>query len=53
MTDGGEWDREERQRELAVDSLPKWRWFAPWSKRLAARPLPQLPESPEGGEEDR
>jgi hypothetical protein len=34
ITEGGEWDREDRQRELAVDPLPKWRWLAPWSERL-------------------
>lgn len=32
-TDGGEWSRDSRQRELAIDSDPKRRWFAPWGKR--------------------
>lgn len=35
-TNGGEWIRESGpQRSLAVDPLPKRRWWAPWSKRLA------------------
>lgn len=33
-TGGGEWDRCGRQRELAVDALPKKRWWAPFSERL-------------------
>lgn len=36
MTDGGEHDREGRQRPLAIDPLPKRRWWAPWSKRARA-----------------
>lgn len=32
-TDGGEWDRPSRQRPLAIDPLPKRRWWAPWSAR--------------------
>lgn len=31
LTKGGEWSRDGRQRELAVDSKPKRRWWAPWS----------------------
>jgi len=34
-TDGGEWSRDGRQRELAVDAAPKRLWFAPWSERRA------------------
>jgi hypothetical protein len=33
-TKGGEWSRDGRQRELAVDPNPKRRWWAPWSARL-------------------
>lgn len=33
LTDGGEYGRPSRQRELAVDPLPKVRWWAPWSVR--------------------
>ena len=33
LTDGGEWDREGRPRQLALDPLQKRRWWAPWSKR--------------------
>jgi hypothetical protein len=33
LTDGGEWDRDERQRPLAIDPKPKRRWWAPWSER--------------------
>lgn len=33
LTEGGQWDRDERQRELAIDANPKRRWFAPWSAR--------------------
>lgn len=33
LTYGGEWDRGERQRKLAVDAEPKRRWWAPWSVR--------------------
>jgi hypothetical protein len=32
-TDGGEWSREGRQRNLAIDALPKLRWWAPWGVR--------------------
>lgn len=37
LTDGGEWDRDGRPRQLALDAEPKRRWFAPWSKRATAR----------------
>jgi hypothetical protein len=33
MTSGGEYDRDSRQRALAIDPLPKRRWWAPWSER--------------------
>lgn len=33
LTDGGEWDRDGRPRQLALDPEPKRRWWAPWSKR--------------------
>lgn len=36
-TDGGEWIRPnqpQRQNSLAIDPLPKRRWWAPWSKRV-------------------
>lgn len=35
LTDGGEWGREARPRQLAIDAQPKRRWWAPWSRRLA------------------
>jgi hypothetical protein len=34
VTDGGEWSRPSRQRELALDSKPKKRWWAAWSTVL-------------------
>ena len=37
LTDGGEWSRDGRQRELAVDPNPKRRWLAPWSEKLRER----------------
>ena len=33
LTDGGEWDRPGRPRQLALDPEPKRRWLAPWSER--------------------
>jgi hypothetical protein len=36
LTDGGEWDRNERPRQLAIDPEPKRRWWAPWSERAKA-----------------
>jgi hypothetical protein len=33
LTDGGEWDRPDRPRQLALDPEPKRRWWAPWSVR--------------------
>lgn len=33
FTDGGEWDRPGRPRQLALDPKAKRRWFAPWSAR--------------------
>ena len=36
-TKGGEHSRNSRPRKKAVDSGPKWRWWAPWSKRAPAR----------------
>lgn len=33
LTDGGEWSRDGRPRQLALDPEPKRRWWAPWSKR--------------------
>lgn len=33
-TEGGEWGREERPRQLALDNKPKRRWWAPWSAAL-------------------
>lgn len=35
LTDGGEWGRDARQRPLAIDPLPKRRWWAPWSARVS------------------
>jgi hypothetical protein len=35
-TDGGEHSRPSRRRAVAVDPLPKHRWWAPWSKRAEA-----------------
>lgn len=32
-TDGGEWSRTGRQRQLAVDPNPKRRWWTQWSER--------------------
>lgn len=37
LTDGGEWDRPGRPRQLALDPEPKRRWWAPWSKRAPAK----------------
>jgi hypothetical protein len=34
MTDGGEWSRPSRQRELVLDSKPKRRWWAAWSEAV-------------------
>jgi hypothetical protein len=34
---GGEWSRDGRQRELAIDPNPKVKWSAPWG-RIAKRP---------------
>jgi len=34
MTRGGEHSRESRPRALAIDPLPKNRWWAPWSARV-------------------
>jgi len=44
-TDGGEHDRPSRQRALAIDPLPKRRWWAPWSARVNGR-RPNEPRSP-------
>ena len=33
-SDGGEWDRPSRTRELALEPGAKRRWFAPWSALL-------------------
>lgn len=33
-TEGGEWSRKSRPRKGALDALPKWRWWAPWSKAI-------------------
>lgn len=33
LTTGGEHGRDGRQRALAIDPLPKNRWWAPWSAR--------------------
>jgi hypothetical protein len=33
LTDGGEWDRPGRPRQLAIDSERKIRWWAPGSRR--------------------
>ena len=42
MTAGGDHGRPSRPREPAVDSRPKHRWWAPWSRRVA-RPDGLLP----------
>ena len=39
-TGGGEWDRDERQRSLAVDPTPKRLWMAPWCAPTSARSGP-------------
>jgi hypothetical protein len=49
-TDGGEWDRDGRQRQLAVDPNPKRRWWAPWSKGVRERLLQKGRSAIEGGE---
>ena len=36
VTDGGEWGRDGRQRELAIDPNPKTKWAVAWG-RLARR----------------
>lgn len=33
LTDGGEWSRPSRPRQLALDTHRKRRWWAPWSDR--------------------
>jgi hypothetical protein len=33
LTDGGEWGRDGRPRQLALDAEPKRRWWAAWSAR--------------------
>lgn len=38
LTDGGEWDRDSRPRQLALDPEAKKRWWAPWSQRLKGKP---------------
>lgn len=43
LTDGGEWSRASRPRQLALDPEKKRRWWAPWSKR--AQPEGQRGES--------
>ena len=40
ITDGGEWDRDGRERQAALFPDQKRRWFAPWGVR--ARTLPTL-----------
>ena len=35
-TEGGEWSRKSRPRKGALDALPKWRWWAAWSKAVKA-----------------
>ena len=37
LTDGGEWDRPGRPRQLVIDSERKRRWWAPWSAKSACR----------------
>lgn len=34
LTEGGEWGNAKRPRKKVVDSGPKCRWWAPWSKKL-------------------
>lgn len=34
LTDGGEWSRPSRPRQLALDHKQKRRWWAPWSQRI-------------------
>jgi len=41
-TDGGEWDRPSRQRQLVTDNKPKKRWWAAWSK--AVQPPQKVPQ---------
>lgn len=52
VTDGGEWGRDGRPRQLAIDPQKKNRWFAAWGKRakeiLAANP-PERAEGMKGG----
>ena len=38
VTEGGEWSRESRQRDLALDAKPKQRWWAAWSVAVRADP---------------
>lgn len=40
MTDGGEYDRPSRARQLVIDPEPKRRWFAPWSTALRSLASP-------------
>lgn len=39
LTDGGEWARDGRPRQLALDPEPKRRWWAPWSVRAVVTNL--------------
>lgn len=39
-TDGGEWSRPSRGRQLALDAKPKQRWWAPWSKAVSTEEAP-------------
>lgn len=37
LTDGGEWNRDARQRALAIDADKKRRWYAAWSRRAQSK----------------
>lgn len=41
LTDGGEWSRPGRARQLALDPEPKRRWWAAWSKRAPIKAVEQ------------
>lgn len=50
---GGEWGRDHRPRQKAIDSEEKVVWFAPWSLVVRASVLPPASPSPSPAHESR
>lgn len=50
-TEGGEWSRPSRARAKALDSAPKWVWWAPWSAKVVAQTVKPLRPRNDDGEE--